>query len=55
MKEILYPDLKVRRDALRAANRCINSGPKSRVPHGEVVQGGRCQRCHAIKNGKRTA
>jgi hypothetical protein len=45
-----------RRDALRAANRCIN-GPKvgnvgSRgVVHGPVVKAGKCQRCVDVHDG----
>lgn len=50
---------KVRRDALRAAGKCIN-GPmvgfvgKDGVTHGPVVQGGRCQYCHDLKTGAKT-
>jgi hypothetical protein len=44
-REVLHPKAKIRRDALRAANLCINGGPRSKVPHGEVISGGRCERC----------
>ncbi len=47
--ELLHPKAKVRRDALRAAGVCINSGPRSRVEHGAVVGSGRCQRCLDVK------
>lgn len=44
-KPIEHPKVKARRDALRAAGICINSGPGSRVEHGPVISGGKCQRC----------
>jgi hypothetical protein len=50
--EVLHPKAKVRRDALRAAGLCINGGPRSKVVHGPVVSGGRCQRCEDVKSGK---
>lgn len=52
MKEVIHVKMKVRRDALRAAKKCINGGPRSRVVHGPVVSGGRCQRCIDVKQGK---
>jgi hypothetical protein len=50
--EVTHPKAKVRRDALRAAGLCINGGPRSKVVHGPVVSGGRCQRCEDVKSGK---
>lgn len=50
LTDVEHPDRKVRRDELRAAERCIN-GPKvgnvgrRGVVHGPVVKHGRCQRC----------
>jgi hypothetical protein len=44
-QHIDYMTNKTRRDARRAARTCINSGPSSRIVHGEVVKAGRCQRC----------
>lgn len=44
---------KTRRDANRADGRCINASRSGRgkVQHGEVVRGGRCQRCLDVKRG----
>lgn len=50
--DVIHVKAKIRRDALRAARVCINSGPTSRVAHGVVHGGGRCFRCHEIKNGR---
>lgn len=50
MTPVLHPSAKVRRDALRQAQRCIN-GPTvgtigaGGVEHGPVVRSGKCQRC----------
>lgn len=47
-RELAFPKMKVRRDALRAAGRCIN-GPAIGVGiHGDVVRGGKCERCLAV-------
>ena len=59
--DVRFPDMKVRRDKLRALRYCI-CGPdappgtpskKYRIVHGEVVKGGRCARCVAIHKGTR--
>lgn len=42
---VKHPALKARRDAKLAAKICVNSGPRSKVEHGEVVKAGKCQRC----------
>jgi len=42
-----FPDLKLRRDELRARKLCIN-GPMTLVvlhAHGPVIRGGKCQKC----------
>lgn len=53
-------ELAVRREALRAANRCINGpienrpGRRNGVVHGAVVPGtGKCQRCIDVAKGSR--
>ncbi len=49
LANVLHPNLKKRRDALRAAKICINSSfnptPRAKVVHGPVVKAGKCQRC----------
>lgn len=55
MNDIRHPDVKAWRDRLRELNLCICGPapwalhPRSRVEHGPVVSGGRCQRCIEIK------
>lgn len=49
--DLLHPDQKLVRDAKRAAGICINGGPRSRVVHGPVVRGGKCQRCIDVHKG----
>jgi hypothetical protein len=50
-RELIHPKAKDRRDAMRAANVCINgtkvgAAPRpGRLVHGPVIQGGRCARC----------
>lgn len=51
--QLVHPKAKVRRDALRAAGRCINSGPRSKVEHGPVTSAGKCSYCVAIHRGSR--
>lgn len=52
-------EVKIRRDALREAQRCIN-GPREGfvgargVVHGEVVRGGKCQRCLDVHGRKKS-
>lgn len=42
----LWPKAYAINERRRAENVCINSGPKSKVEHGAVASGGKCQRCH---------
>ena len=50
---VRHPQLKLERDKLRDAKRCINgprdperaAGRARGVVHGEVVRAGKCQRC----------
>lgn len=60
LRRYKHPDQKIARDEMRAAGRCIN-GPRSGDPHapskygvihGEVVSGGKCQRCLDVHKGK---
>lgn len=56
-QEVLYPDVKLRRDKMRDLEICINASyifspnarppvrTKPRVEHGKPVRGGKCQRC----------
>ncbi len=60
MTTVAYPELKLRRDELRAAGLCIN-GPKAGgvskngIAHGPVVSGGKCQRCVDVHRGGRSS
>ena len=62
-KRVLHPELKIQRDKLRAENRCINgprdpamaAGRAQGVVHGDVVRGGKCQRCIDVHSGERAA
>lgn len=55
---VKHPALKARRDALRAAGRCIcgpadgTTGARG-VEHGPVVSAGKCQRCIDQHDGSR--
>ena len=59
--EFKWPEMKVRRDELRALGLCI-CGPKAPpgtpsrkygIVHGPVVQGGKCQRCLDVHRGRK--
>lgn len=56
--QVRHPALKARRDALRAAGRCV-CGPangnvgRGGVVHGPPVKGGKCARCVGVHDGPR--
>lgn len=43
--EGLWPRAYALKERRRDENICLNGGPRSKVEHGPVTRGGKCQRC----------